>query len=224
VLNKNISPLQPVLRSNLWLTFHVLTITASYAAGLLAWGMANIALYYYLFGRYREPSLAAMPPTPDPQPTSPIPHPPAPAPRLPPEICETLGNYIYKVMQVAVLLLAAGTILGGLWADVSWGRFWGWDSKEVWALVSLLIYLAVLHGRYAGWFGNFGLAVAAVVGACSILMAWYGVNFVLGSGLHTYGEGVGGVQWALVIVAANGLFAVLAAFRYRLETSLVPGH
>ena len=126
--------------------------------------------------------------------------------------------------RVAVLLLAAGTILGGLWADVSWGRFWGWDSKEVWALVSLLIYLAVLHGRYAGWFGNFGLAVGAVVGACSILMAWYGVNFVLGSGLHTYGEGVGGVQWALLLVAANGLFAILAALRYRLETSLVPGH
>jgi ABC-type transport system involved in cytochrome c biogenesis permease subunit len=135
-----------------------------------------------------------------------------------------LGSFLYKVIQVAVLLLAAGTILGGLWADVSWGRFWGWDSKEVWALVSLLIYLAVLHGRYVGWFGNFGLAVGAVVGACSILMAWYGVNFVLGSGLHTYGEGVGGVQWALILVGLNWTFAILAALRYRLETSLVPGH
>jgi ABC-type transport system involved in cytochrome c biogenesis permease subunit len=255
VLNKNISPLQPVLRSNLWLTFHVLTITASYAAGVLAWALANIALRFYLFGRYRKPSgesrvasgefrtagqassgtrasthdfQSPVPdprsPTPDPRSPSPDPRPPTSTFRLPPEICDTLGNYLYKVIQVAVLLLAAGTILGGLWADVSWGRFWGWDSKEVWALVSLLIYLAVLHGRYAGWFGNFGLAVGAVVGACSILMAWYGVNFVLGSGLHTYGEGVGGVQWALLLVAANGLFAILAALRYRLETSLVPGH
>ena len=232
VLNKNISPLQPVLRSNLWLTFHVLTITSSYAAGVLAWALANIALAGYLFGRYREPVLAtgisekktlgagqagsdttSLAPAATPGELA------APR-RLPPEICETLGSFLYKVIQVAVLLLAAGTILGGLWADVSWGRFWGWDSKEVWALVSLLIYLAVLHGRYTGWFGNFGLSVGAVIGACSILMAWYGVNFVLGSGLHTYGEGVGGVQWALAIVAANWTFAILAALRYRLESSL----
>ncbi len=264
VLNKNISPLQPVLRSNLWLTFHVLTITSSYAAGVLAWALGNIALAWYLFGRYRRPSgewrvasgelrtagqassgtqaefaraelvespwqrSPATPFAPSATPLAPAatpagspapdPRPPTPAFRLPPEFCETLGSFLYKVIQVAVLLLAAGTILGGLWADVSWGRFWGWDSKEVWALVSLLIYLAVLHGRYAGWFGNFGLAVGAVVGACSILMAWYGVNFVLGSGLHTYGEGVGGVQWALVIVGLNWTFAILAALRYRLET------
>jgi ABC-type transport system involved in cytochrome c biogenesis permease subunit len=238
VLNKNISPLQPVLRSNLWLTFHVLTITSSYAAGVLAWALANIALAAYLFGRYRErpaampAGLAAFVPiagsaelaespwelSPDALLAPASPAGPDIRRRLPPEFCETLGNFLYAVMQVAVLLLAAGTILGGLWADVSWGRFWGWDSKEVWALVSLLIYLAVLHGRYAGWFGNFGLAVGAVLGACSILMAWYGVNFVLGSGLHTYGEGVGGVQWALLIVGLNFAFASLAALRYLLET------
>jgi ABC-type transport system involved in cytochrome c biogenesis permease subunit len=230
VLNKNISPLQPVLRSNLWLTFHVLTITSSYAAGVLAWALANIALAGYLFGRYRQPLLAveiseketsgagqagsgttSLAPAATPAELA------APG-RLAPEFCEMLGGFLYKVIQVAVLLLAAGTILGGLWADVSWGRFWGWDSKEVWALVSLLIYLAVLHGRYTGWFGNFGLAVGAVIGACSILMAWYGVNFVLGSGLHTYGEGVGGVRWALRIVGANWTFVILAALRYRLET------
>jgi ABC-type transport system involved in cytochrome c biogenesis permease subunit len=232
VLNKNISPLQPVLRSNLWLTFHVLTITSSYAAGVLAWALANIALAWYLFGRYREPPAAGLlapasvpagrrlPPESGETLLAPAATPAGPGAlrRLPPEFCETLGNFLYKVIQVAVLLLAAGTILGGLWADVSWGRFWGWDSKEVWALVSLLIYLAVLHGRYAGWFGNFGLAVGAVFGACSILMAWYGVNFVLGSGLHTYGEGVGGVQWALAMVGVNWTFALLAALRYRLET------
>ena len=54
-------------------------------------------------------------------------------------------------MQVGVLLLAAGTVLGGVWADYSWGRFWGWDPKEVWALITLLGYLAVLHASYAGW-------------------------------------------------------------------------
>jgi ABC-type transport system involved in cytochrome c biogenesis permease subunit len=256
VLNKNISPLQPVLRSNLWLTFHVLTITASYAAGVLAWALGNIALAWYIFGHYREPPAATqggggataglsssatentagqagggaqaefarveLADSPGQWSTAtPLATPAGPGVRLrlPPEACETLGNFVYKVMQVAVLLLAAGTILGGLWADVSWGRFWGWDRKEVWALVSLLIYLAVLHGRYAGWFGNFGLAVGSVVGACSILMAWYGVNFVIGSTMHSYGEGVGGVQWAVLLVVANWAFAGLAAWCYVLRSS-----
>ena len=77
-----------------------------------------------------------------------------------------------RVTAVAVLLLAAGTILGGLWADVSWGRFWGWDPKEVWALISLLVYLAVLHGRFAGWFNNFGLVAGTVIGLSMIVMSW----------------------------------------------------
>lgn len=214
IFDENINPLMPVLRDNFWLTLHVLTITASYGAGALAWGLGNLSLRVYAFGRYRDPAE-----------TVDGGHQPAgggEAPRLgrrPPEVCATLGGFIYKSMQVAVLLLAAGTILGGLWADVSWGRFWGWDSKEVWALISLLIYLAVLHGRYAGWFGNFGLAVGSVVGVTAIVMAWYGVNFWLGSGLHSYGEGAGGGGYVLAGVAVNWLFVALAAMRYYLETN-----
>ena len=74
-----------------------------------------------------------------------------------------LSNFIYRAMQVGVLLIAAGTILGGVWADYSWGRFWGWDPKEVWALITLLVYLIPLHGRFAGWVSTFGLVVASVV-------------------------------------------------------------
>jgi len=211
VFDENINPLMPVLRDNFWLTLHVLTITASYGAGALAWGLGNLALAYYLFGRYRE----APPEIVDRRGLASS----SAVSRRPPEAVQSLGLFIYKAMQVAVLLLAAGTILGGLWADVSWGRFWGWDSKEVWALVSLLIYLAVLHGRYAGWFGNFGLAVGSVVGATSILMAWYGVNFVLGSGLHTYGDGAGGMLPVAVTVALNWILIVPAALRYWAETA-----
>lgn len=222
VFDKNINPLMPVLRDNFWLTMHVLTITASYGAGALAWGLGNLALGYYLFGRYREPFETdnVLPtghrPANSDRPTAEF------ISRRPPEVCTTLGAFNYKSMQVAVLLLATGTILGGLWADVSWGRFWGWDSKEVWALVSLLIYLAILHGRYAGMFGNFGLAVGSVFGATAILMAWYGVNFVLGSGLHSYGEGVGGLGWVLAILALNWGFVAAASLRYHFETHLPP--
>jgi ABC-type transport system involved in cytochrome c biogenesis permease subunit len=216
--DKNINPLMPVLRDNFWLTMHVLTITASYGAGALAWGLGNIALAYYLFGRYRDPVETTLgtqgPSAAGNQPTTTF------LARRSPEVCDSLGTFNYKSMQVAVLLLAAGTILGGLWADVSWGRFWGWDSKEVWALVSLLIYLAILHGRSAGIFGNFGLAVGSVFGATAILMAWYGVNFVLGSGLHSYGEGTGGFAWVLAILTINWLFTATAGIRYYLETHL----
>ncbi len=97
-------------------------------------------------------------------------------------------------MQVGVLLIAAGTILGGIWADYSWGRFWGWDPKEVWALITLLVYLIPLHGRFAGWFNTFALVAASVVCSLSVIMAWYGVNFVLGVGLHSYGFVEGGGQ------------------------------
>lgn len=105
-------------------------------------------------------------------------------------------NYLtYRAMQFGVVLLAAGTILGGVWADASWGRFWGWDPKEVWALIALLCYVAILHARYAGLVGQFGYAAWSVISFLSVLMAWYGVNFVLGVGLHSYGFSSGGAAW-----------------------------
>ena len=114
-------------------------------------------------------------------------------------VIKPLSNFIYRAMQVGVLLVAAGTILGGVWADASWGRFWGWDAKEVWALVTLLVYLVPLHGRFAGWVNTFGLVIASVVCFLSVLMAWYGVNFVLGVGLHAYGFTKGGSQGVVFV-------------------------
>ena len=194
---KQFSPLQPVLRDNFWLTIHVLTIVSSYAAGALAWGLGCLSLGHYLLGRY-EPRPGGG--------------------RRPPEACAALAGFTYKAMQVAVLLLAAGTILGGLWADVSWGRFWGWDPKEVWALVSLLAYIAILHGRFAGWIGNFGLAAGSVIGAAVIGMSWYGVNFLLGAGLHSYGFGQGGQTEFFAFLLLNFALLAAAAWRWRRET------
>jgi ABC-type transport system involved in cytochrome c biogenesis permease subunit len=255
IMHKGFDSPRPILRDNFWLFVHVLTITASYGAGALAWGLGNIALGYYLLGRYRNADSSEDIPSPfgrgargegvnvdkDEPLTLTLSQRERglmensstlsqrerefeedisvrTLARRPPEICATLAGFIYKATQVAVLLLAAGTILGALWADVAWGRFWGWDAKEVWALVSLLVYMTVLHGRYAGWSGNFGLAVGSVLGATAILMAWYGVNFFLGSGLHSYASGAGG-QWEVgTAVVVNWIFVLAAAFRYRLET------
>ena len=128
-----------------------------------------------------------------------------------------LSNFIYRTMQVGVLLIAAGTILGGVWADYSWGRFWGWDAKEVWALITLLVYLIPLHGRFAGWVNTFGLVFASVFCYLSVVMAWYGVNFVLGVGLHSYGFVEGGSQGAMSVIIAGILaFPVGAAWRRQL--------
>jgi ABC-type transport system involved in cytochrome c biogenesis permease subunit len=129
----------------------------------------------------------------------------------------TLYNYLYKTLQVGVLLLAVGTILGGVWANYSWGRFWDWDPKETWALTALLGYLFLLHGRISGLWGGFGLAVGSVIAFMSVLMAWYGVNFVLGAGLHSYGFGSGGFPLVTAFVGCEILFVTLAFWR---ESSL----
>ena len=125
-----------------------------------------------------------------------------------------LSNFIYRTMQVGVLLIAAGTILGGIWADYSWGRFWGWDPKEVWALITLLVYLIPLHGRFAGWFNTFALVASSVVCSLSVIMAWYGVNFVLGVGLHSYGFVEGGGQ-GVVLAVLTGVLALPVAAGWR---------
>ena len=181
----NIDPLVPVLRDNFWLTVHVLTITLSYAAFALAMGFGHILLWRYA----RNPAAAR-----------------ADAP---------MHFWLYRVLQLGVLLLAAGTILGGVWANYSWGRFWGWDPKETWALIALLCYILTLHGRLAGWWSEFGLVVASVVCFLAVLMAWYGVNFVLGKGLHSYGFGIGGETYVATFVGLDLLFVAFAIWRYR---------
>jgi len=186
VLDQSIKPLEPVLRSNYWLTIHVLTITLSYAAFGLALGIGNFALGFSIF-----------------------------SPKKAPKAQQVLAGYVYRVLQVGVVLLTAGTILGGVWADYSWGRFWGWDPKETWALIALLCYLAVLHGRFAGWINTFRLHATSVLCFAAVIMAWYGVNFVLGVGLHSYGFGAGGVQYMAAGVGLQMLYVALASARQR---------
>ncbi len=181
----SIDPLVPVLRDNFWLTIHVLTITLSYAAFALAMGFGHILLFRYA----RNPSAA--------------------------RADQPMHFWLYRVLQLGVLLLAAGTILGGVWANYSWGRFWGWDPKETWALIALLCYITTLHGRLAGWWTQFGLVVASVVCFLAVLMAWYGVNFVLGKGLHSYGFGIGGETYVATFVVLDLLFVGFAIWRYR---------
>ncbi len=180
-----LDPLVPVLRDNFWLTVHVLTITLSYAAFALALGFAHVVLWHYIRNPRTAPAL------------------------------RQLHTWLYRMMFVGLILLAAGTILGGVWANYSWGRFWGWDPKETWALIALLMYVVAIHGKMAGWWGDFGISVAAIVNFAGIIMAWYGVNFVLGAGLHSYGFGVGGEGYVIAFLAAEAAYVGLAVARHR---------
>ncbi len=125
-------------------------------------------------------------------------------------VTAALTQYLYRSLQIGVMLLAIGTILGGIWANAAWGRFWGWDPKETWTLIALLCYIALLHGRLAGWWQGFGLAVGSILAFQAVLMAWYGVNFILGEGLHSYGFGTGGFGYALAYVIAEAAFVAVA--------------
>ncbi len=187
IFDASISPLVPVLRDNMWLTVHVLTIMLGYAAFTLsmAIGHLNLGLYFFAPGRAG--------------------------------LLKTISLFLYRALQVGTLFLAVGTLLGGVWASYSWGRFWGWDPKETWALIATLGYLAILHARMVGWIKDFGMAVGSLLGYLLVLMAWYGVNFVLGTGLHSYGFGSGGYWYVGSFVAFELLVIVGALLRRRLE-------
>jgi ABC-type transport system involved in cytochrome c biogenesis permease subunit len=185
IFDGSIQPLVPVLRDNFWLTTHVITIMLGYAAYFLGVALAHVNLGLYFFAPDRRPLL------------------------------RSLSLFLYRTLQLGTLFLAAGTLLGGVWASYSWGRFWGWDPKETWALIATLTYLAVLHGRFIGWIQEFGLAVGSLVGGLTVLMAWYGVNFILGTGLHSYGFGSGGTGYVAGFVAFELLVIGAAFFRKR---------
>lgn len=179
ILDPSLQPLEPVLRSNYWLTIHVMTITISYAAFFLAMMLGDIALVYNLLGSEKNR-----------------------------DKLKSITLAIYRAKQIGVSFLAPGIILGGIWADYSWGRFWGWDPKETWALIVLLGYIAVLHGRMVGWIKDYGMAVSGVLTFSLVIMAWYGVNFVLGAGLHSYGFGAGGIEYVAGFIFFQFLFVI----------------
>ncbi len=181
IFDGSISPLVPVLRDNFWLTTHVITIMLGYAAFLLGVALGHLILGLYFFAPRRRTLL------------------------------NRLSTFLYRALQAGTLFLAAGTLLGGVWASYSWGRFWGWDPKETWALIALLSYLAILHARFVGWIREFGLAVGALIGGLTVLMAWYGVNYILGTGLHSYGFGSGGYGYVGGFVAFE-LAVIVGAF------------
>ena len=187
ILDPSIQPLEAVLRSNFWLMIHVLTIVISYSAFFLAFILGDFSLFYHLKENKYQSQI------------------------------KEVTQAIYRSLQIGILLLAVGTVLGGVWADYSWGRFWGWDPKETWAFIALMGYLALLHARLVGWVKSFGMAIGSVLAFNLVIMAWYGVNFWLGAGLHSYGFGSGGVEYVSIFVVIHILFVFYVGIYRKLK-------
>ena len=164
--------LQAVLDTNFWLATHVVVVTLGYAATFLA---GTLGIIHLIFGLL------------------------APGDK---KTIRTLTGIIYGTLCFALLFSFVGTILGGIWADQSWGRFWGWDPKENGAMMIVLWNILILHARMGGIVKDRGLAMLAVFGNIVTAWSWFGVN-QLGAGLHSYGFTSGVVVGLLLFIMMN---------------------
>ena len=120
-------------------------------------------------------------------------------------------------LTVGLVLLTIGNFLGGQWANESWGRYWGWDPKETWALISIMIYAFVIHARLVpGLRGRWTFNMMSIFAYASIMMTYFGVNFYL-AGLHSYASGDVGMTPAFVwyTLAGFAILCTLAYFKYK---------
>ena len=169
-----------VLDTNFWLATHVTTVTLGYAAGLLASFFAHVWIIGRLFGLRRNDT----------------------------KLYKSVVRTSYGVLCFGLLFSIVGTILGGIWANYSWGRFWGWDPKENGALMIVLWQLLILHARLGGYVRDFGLVVLTIIGGVVVAFSWWGVN-LLGVGLHSYGFTDGVQKWLTIFYIVEAV--VLAA-------------
>lgn len=123
-------------------------------------------------------------------------------------------------LYMGVFLLIPGTILGGVWAAESWGRFWDWDPKEAWAFISSVLYVTAIHAYRTGNIGIRGLTIGCLIGFNAITFTWYGVNYILGTGLHSYGFGNGGQIYYYLFLIAEIIIISWACLRSSPRRSL----
>ena len=181
--------MRAVLDSNFWLATHVVCITIGYSGTFLA---GTVALFYTLRKHI--------------------------APTLDPATSKALVDMTYGIVCFSLLFSFVGTVLGGIWADQSWGRFWGWDPKENGALLIVLWNAIILHSRWAGYIREKGIMACAIFGSIITSLSWFGVN-LLGVGLHSYGFTEEGFIPLVIFVCSQLIFIglCLAPRRFRRE-------
>ncbi len=190
-LDPSIANLQPVLDSY-WLMIHVAVIVMSYGPFTLGMILAMISLLLIIFTTKKNYSIMEI------------------------NISE-LTVITEMALTAGLVLLSIGNFLGGQWANESWGRYWGWDPKETWALISIMVYAFVIHARLVpGLRGRWTFNVFAMFAYASIMMTYFGVNFYL-SGLHSYASGDAPATptfvWWITLFAV--ILSVVSYFRYK---------
>jgi ABC-type transport system involved in cytochrome c biogenesis permease subunit len=178
--------MRAVLDSNFWLATHVVTVTAGYSATFLA---GILGVVYILRGVFSK--------------------------NMGEDTAQNLTRMVYGIVCFSAFFSFIGTVLGGIWADQSWGRFWGWDPKENGALMIVLWNALILHMWWDKQVGRRGLMNLAVFGNIITALSWFGVN-MLGIGLHSYGFMDKASLWLIVFslsqMAVIGLGALPARF------------
>ena len=185
-----IGPLVPVLASY-WLIIHVTIITASYGFFGLCFLLGFLTLTLMIIAALSRRSVA--------------------------NAVTKLDRMNADTMMAGLGLLAVGTLLGGVWANESWGRYWGWDPKETWALVSILAYAMILHFRWIPKLANpFMQATGAFLAIWVIVMTYFGVNYLL-VGLHSYAAGAAATipTWVIISFIVMLAFSVVGYFAWR---------
>ena len=196
-MDPQIGNLVPVLKSY-WLNIHVSIITASYGFLGLCFMLGALTLLLFIFRSQKYPELD--------------------------RTILTLHTINEMAMILGLAMLTIGNFLGGVWANESWGRYWGWDPKETWALISIVVYIIVLHARFIPKGNNpYVFASLSVIAFYSILMTYFGVNFYL-SGLHSYaaGDPLPIPVFLYYFVAATILLIVFAARKGDLPSPKLP--
>jgi len=176
--------LQAVLDTNIWLATHVVAITTGYSAMFLA-GM--LAIIYVVRGVFTT--------------------------SLKKQTADSLARMTYGVLCFATLFSFVGTVLGGIWADQSWGRFWGWDPKENGAVLIVLWCAIILHARWGGFIRQRGLMIMALFGNIVTSFSWFGVN-MLGVGLHSYGFMQKAFPWLVGFMISQLALMAIAAMPF----------
>ena len=165
--------MEAVLDTNFWLATHVTCVTLGYTATFLAGFLGILYIILGLFTTVLEKGGSTM-----------------------------LAKMIYGVVCFATLLSFTGTVLGGIWADQSWGRFWGWDPKENGALLIVIWNALILHARWGGLVKQRGMAQLTIGGNIVTSWSWFGTN-MLGVGLHSYGFMPAALVWLLVFAVSQ---------------------
>ena len=181
--------MRAVLDTNFWLATHVVAVTVGYASTFVAGFLALIYLVRGIFTRTLDAATS-----------------------------KSLARMIYGIVCFATLFSFVGTVLGGIWADQSWGRFWGWDPKENGALIIVLWNALILHLRWGGLIRERGLVNCAIFGNVVTAWSWFGVN-MLGIGLHSYGFTQAAFFWLVLFVGSQLGFIALGLLPLRVWRS-----